>query len=63
MVSHGKSGQAKIWWYAYHRDGQAASLSARSTSPQYYLVHPHVTARLPPLGQVPPLTRRPAARR
>eukprot|EP00969_Alexandrium_andersonii_P234312 10345381-Alexandrium_andersonii.AAC.1 len=33
--------------------GRAASERPRSTVPRYFLVHPHVTARLPPPGEVP----------
>eukprot|EP00969_Alexandrium_andersonii_P076967 3393426-Alexandrium_andersonii.AAC.1 len=33
--------------------GRVASERPRSTPPKYYLVHPHVTARLPPVGAVP----------
>eukprot|EP00969_Alexandrium_andersonii_P196568 8684774-Alexandrium_andersonii.AAC.1 len=53
MVSHGKRNQSRIWWYAHHRDGQEACERAHGPSPQYFLAHPHTTARLPPPGQVP----------
>eukprot|EP00969_Alexandrium_andersonii_P037798 1657658-Alexandrium_andersonii.AAC.1 len=53
MVRHGKSNQSKIWWYAHHPHGQAASERPHSAAPRYFLVRPHVTARLPPPGEVP----------
>eukprot|EP00969_Alexandrium_andersonii_P140924 6232908-Alexandrium_andersonii.AAC.1 len=53
MVSHGKENQAKIWRYTHHVDGQAACERPQGPKPQYFLVHPHTSARLPAPGMVP----------